>query len=310
LLFFRFSFSIAVSIVLLVGSASAQSFVKSHHSTAAQAPSGPSSSLSETDPELTSGLRDILARLHLRLPAEQKRFSVSLVDVTDPRRPRYAGVNDCEMMYAASLPKIAILLAGFEKIRQGQMNYTAETRRMFTNLARYSSNVDASRAIQQIGFPFIARTLTHPRYRLYDPAMNGGLWLGKAYGGPNDRWKRDPLHNLSHGATSLQVARYLTMLEQGSLVSPRYSAEIKEILSKPGISHKFVKGLSNTPGREIFRKSGTWRDYHADAAIIKAGSKTYIAVALMQDNRGAEIFPKLIRELDRLIVSNDLHLAQ
>src|SRR5207249_11825119 len=63
--------------------------------------------------------------------------------------------------------------------------------------------------------------------------QDGGLWLGKAYGGPGDYWKRDPLHHLSHGATSLQVARFFLLLEQGRLVNPQYSAEIKEILSKP-----------------------------------------------------------------------------
>jgi beta-lactamase class A len=214
-------------------------------------------------------------------------------------------VNDREMMNAASLPKIAILVAGFERIRAGLMRYTPGVKEMFTRLARYSSNEDASRAIQQIGFEYIAGVLTSPKYRFYDPGQNGGLWLGKAYGGENDRWKRDPLHNLSHGATSLQVARFFLMMDEGRLVSPRFSAEIKEILSDPGIHHKFVKGLDGRPGRRIYRKSGTWRQWHSDAALVEASGKKYIAVALVEDGRGGEILPGLIRRLDDIVVNNE-----
>ena len=207
------------------------------------------------------------------------------------------------MMYAASLPKICALVAGFERIQGGQLEYTPAVKEMFTRMVRYSSNADASRAIRTVGFDYISRVMTSPKYDFYDPSQNGGLWLGKAYGGPNGCWKSDPLHHLSHGATTLQVARFFLMLQEGRLVSPEYSAEMKEILSKPGLHHKFVKGLQ---GRdcEIFRKSGTWSKYHADAALVKHGGKTYIAVALMEDENGGQIFPQLIQKLDDLITRN------
>jgi beta-lactamase class A len=97
------------------------------------------------------------------------------------------------------------------------------------------------------------------------------------------------------------VARFFLLLEQGRLVSPEYSAEMKEILSKPGIPHKFVKGLQDKPDHAVFRKSGTWHDWHSDAALIEHNGKKYIAVALMKDPRGGEIFPRLIQEMDSLI---------
>jgi beta-lactamase class A len=253
------------------------------------------------DPSLQRSLESTVANLSLSRPVNERRLALSLVDITDPARPRYAGVNDREMMYAASLPKIAVLVAAFEKIRSGLLDYTPAVKEMLTRMVRYSSNADASLAIHKVGFEYIARVLTSAKYRLYDPLMNGGLWLGKAYGGPNDYWQRDPLHNISHGATSLQVARFFLLLEQGLLVSPQYSAEMKEILSKPGIHHKFVKGLDSKPGAEVYRKSGTWHDWHSDAALIEHNGKKYIAVALMNDARGSEIFPKLILQMDSLI---------
>jgi beta-lactamase class A len=252
------------------------------------------------EPYLQQALQRVIDDLHLESALAERRLAISLVDVTDIDHPRYAGLNDREMMYAASLPKICALVAGFERIREGSLRYTAGVKEMFTRMIRYSSNTDASRAIQAVGFDYISHVLTSPRYMFYDPAQNGGLWLGKAYGGPHDYWKRDPLHNISHGATTLQVARFFLMLEEGRLVSPKYSAEMKEILSKPGIHHKFVKGLDGT-GCEIYRKSGTWSKYHADAALVEHGDKKYIAVALMEDERGGEIFPKLIQKLDALI---------
>ena len=86
-------------------------------------------------------------------------------------------------------------------------------------------------------------------------------------------------------------------------MSPEYNAEIKEILSKPGLHHKFVKGLEGR-GCAIYRKSGTWSRYHADAALVEHGGKTYIAVALMEDENGGQIFPRLIQRLDDVITRN------
>lgn len=250
---------------------------------------------------LNGSLRNIVDGLKLGDAIRERRLAISLVDISDPARVRYAGINDQHMMYAASLPKICALVAGFERIKGGQLQYTPAVRDMFTRMVRYSSNTDASDAIRTIGFDYISQVLTSAKYQFYDQRANGGLWLGKAYGGPGDYWKRDPVHHLSHGATTLQVARFFLLLQQGKLVSPEYSAEMKEILSKPGINHKFVKGLE---GRdcEIYRKSGTWSKYHADGALIEHGDKTYIAAALMEDESGGRIFPALIQKLDDLIV--------
>ena len=189
--------------------------------------------------------------MNLDRTVAEKHLAVSLVDVTRIDQPRYAGINDKEMMYAASLPKICALVAGFERIREGTLRYTSTVKEMFTRMIRYSSNEDASRAIQTVGFDYISKVLTGARYRLYDPAQNGGLWLGKAYGGPGDYWKRDPLHNLSHGATTLQVARFFMMLEEGRLVSPEYSAEMKEILANPGHAPQVRQGPRGTGQRDL-----------------------------------------------------------
>ena len=73
---------------------------------------------------------------------------------------------------------------------------------------------------------------------------------------PSPPSRRDPLHNLSHGATAFQVARLYWMLATDRLLSPPMNALMKQVLSNPGIHHKFVKGLDSRPGADIYRKSG------------------------------------------------------
>ncbi len=253
------------------------------------------------DTHLQGSLEKILTSLGVSDCVRSRRLGVSLVDVTDPAKPRYAGVNDRTMLYAASLPKICMLVAGFEKIRDGKLPWNDLVREVFTNMIRRSSNEDATRAIQLIGFDTIARVLMSDKYRFYDAQLNGGLWIGKAYGGPSDYWRRDPLHNISHGATAYQVARFYWLMDRGELVDPAASAEIKEILSKPAIHHKFVKGLEGRDDVEIYRKSGTWRHWHADSALVEHAGRKYITVALMEDSRGADVLPKLISRIDDLL---------
>lgn len=264
---------------------------------------------SSADLGLQRKLESILTELGVSDCVRAKRLGVSIADVTDAKHPRYAGVNDRAMLYAASLPKICMLVAGFEKIRAGKLSWNESVREVFTNMIRASSNEDASRAIHMIGFDSIARVLLSEKYKFYDMRQNGGLWIGKAYGGPNDYWHRDPLHNLSHGATSYQVARFYWMLERGELVDREASAEIKEMLSKPAIRHKFVKGLEGREDVEIFRKSGTWRHWHADSALVEHGDRKYIAVALMEDARGGDVLPKLIGRIDDAICGESLSAA-
>ncbi|MGB5749702.1 MAG: hypothetical protein WBM69_22190 [Desulfobacterales bacterium] len=53
--------------------------------------------------------------------AKAKKVGIAIADITDPRRPRVAAVNGDLMLYAASLPKIAILLGAFVQIERGKL---------------------------------------------------------------------------------------------------------------------------------------------------------------------------------------------
>jgi len=261
------------------------------------------------DPQLQAHLDSRIKHLNLDGAVRRGELAISLVDVTDRRHPRLAQVNGDNMMYAASLPKIAILLATFERIHEGKLKLDAENRDLVTRMIRYSSNTAATELIRKVGRNYITNVLTSPKYRLYDKRYNGGLWVGKEYA-QGTAYKRDPLHNLSHGATAFQVARFYYLLETGQLVSPKMSREMKQVLGDPGIHHKFVKGLMETsPDAQIYRKSGTWRDWHADSAIVEHAGRTYIAVALAQNPAGGEWLKNLIAELDTIILEQRTQAA-
>ncbi|MDX1763818.1 MAG: serine hydrolase [bacterium] len=254
-----------------------------------------------SDPVLQQGLESCVADLGLEDAVRDKSLCVALVDITDLNAPRLAALNGDEMKYAASLPKIALLLGAFEKSAQGDLELDEKTCDTLTCMIRNSSNSAATQILNRIGADYLAGLLQSPRYRLYDRERNGGLWVGKEYGrGP--AWKRDPLHNISHGATALQVARFYYLLETGRLVSPEKSRQMKEMLGRTAIQHKFVKGLAQAkPGSAIYRKSGTWRQFHADSAIIERDNHRYIAVALAENPQGGDWLTRLIIGMDDLI---------
>jgi beta-lactamase class A len=259
------------------------------------------------DPRLQKALVKCLGSIQLKNATQRKQLSVVIVDITDTASPRMAYVNPNEMMYAASLPKIAILLGAFEKIADGEIVLNDETLEKLKLMIRHSSNEAATEILHRVGKEYLAELLQSPRYRLYDPQRNGGLWVGKDYS-KAPVWQRDPLHNLSHGATALQVARFYYLLETGQLVSPELSKLMKSILADPAHEHKFVKGLKEVqPDSEIYRKSGTWGPYHSDSAIVEHHGRRYIAVALAKSAKGERWLQKLIVALDDIICPPEIH---
>lgn len=266
----------------------------------------PSPDLLDTicDAKLQKGLEQSLEQLNLSKAAAQEDLTIALVDITDPFEPRHAYINPNKMMYAASLPKIAILLGAFDRISHNEMKLDKYTEQALTRMIRNSCNKSATTMLNRVGKKYLADLLQSPRYKLYDPSRNGGLWVGKEYAKAK-AWKRDPLNNLSHGATALQVARFYFMLETGQLVSPEYSRQMKSMLGDPAIHHKFVKGLQAVyPESLIFRKSGTWKSFHSDSAIIEHNHRSYIAVAMANNVMGGQWLSDLIVTMDKLIFDN------
>jgi beta-lactamase class A len=226
---------------------------------------------------------------------------VALIDLSQSGPPRVASVNGDVMMYAASLPKIAVLLAAFEKIAQGKMVLDEATEHRLSRMIKASSNTYATEMMHQVGKEYIARVLLSPRYRLYDPEHNGGLWVGKDYAKAG-LWRRDPLHNLSHGATAMQVARFYYLLVTDNLVTPEHSRKMREILADSELNHKFVRALRQIdPDAAVSRKSGSWSTFHSDSVLVERDGHRYIAVVLSNNAKGSQWLGRIITKLDALL---------
>ncbi len=255
------------------------------------------------DPELTGQVEAVVAKLGLARAVTDRRLGLALVDLTEDDRWPVAALNGDVMFYAASLPKVAVMLAVFEQAEAGELAIDDRVQAQLEGMIRRSSNPDTTALMHLVGKPTIARILESPRYRLYDRDGRGGLWVGKDYA-KTGLWQRDPIANLSHAATPIQAARFLCLLHAGRLVSPEASREMKRLMADSAMKHKFVHGLDRSnPDAVIHRKSGTWKDHHADAALIEAPNPkvTYAAVAIARDPRGEAWFRKLIAAVDALI---------
>lgn len=255
------------------------------------------------DPELQARLEAVVRKKNLMSHVEAGRLALALVDISDIHQPRVAGFRQDQMMYAASLPKVAILLGAFVQVERGKLKLDETLMTDMTDMIRYSSNAAASRVLDRVGRKSLLAILQSPQYRLYDPKHGGGLWVGKAYA-RQGAYQRDPLHNLSHGATTLQVARFYYMLETQQLVGAELSRQMKDILANPGIPHKFVAGLKARPDAVVYRKSGSWNEFHADSALVETSGKSFIIVGLAKHPQGGRWLADLAVPLHDLIVED------
>lgn len=233
----------------------------------------------------------------------RERFGMTTNDtavgVLDLKHLRLAMLNPDRMEYAASVPKVGILLAWFQMHRGWETNLDTATRHELGLMAKASSNEAASKFSREMGLEAIQRVIES--HGLYDAMRGGGIWVGKHYG-PGAERVVDPVGNHSHGANVRQLLRFFLLLEQGRLVSSEASQAMREIFASPDIPHdniKFVKGLAGR-NREILRKWGTWQDWRHDAALISGEGRRYILVALTHHAKGDEYLVEVVKEVDDL----------
>ena len=253
----------------------------------------------ELQNELESRLRQSKSWASL---IKKKKMAVGVVDLTYPDSPRFASINGNVMMYAASLPKIAILLAAFQAFEDGDLEETPELIDELNRMIRHSSNESASRMINLLGFEKIELVVRDPHYQLFDARRGGGLWVGKLYARVGKRHP-DPLKGLSHAATVNQVCRFYYLLVTGRLINAQRSKQMLEILSEPGIHHKFVNILERrAPRARLFRKSGTWRNWHSDSVLVWGPEwRRYILVGLVEDPQGEQILRDLVVAVEEVL---------
>ncbi|WP_047551386.1 serine hydrolase [Psychroserpens sp. Hel_I_66] len=233
--------------------------------------------------------------------AVNKLMSIGIVDLSKEGEFKYAGINDDHMMYAASLPKIAILLAAMDAIDKGELEYTDVIEKDLRLMISKSNNQASTRMIDRLGYEKIEAVLRSPQNKLYDEESGGGLWVGKRYAAGGRRHP-EPLKGLSHAATAKQVCRFYYQLALGNLVSTESSEEMLDIMKDPALHHKFVNTLDKiAPKATIYRKSGSWKNWHADSALVWGPKRKYIIVALIDNNFGEQIIRDLVVPIEKVM---------
>jgi beta-lactamase class A len=232
---------------------------------------------------------------------KNKKMAIGIVDLSDSTNFRYAGMNDNFMMYAASLPKIGILLASIDAIDKNELEYTTAVKNDLRLMISKSNNKASTRMIDRLGFEKIESVLRDPKHRLYDEATGGGLWVGKRYAAQGRRYP-EPMKGLSHAATTRQVCNFYYQLALGNLISTERSKQMLEIMKKPELHHKLVNTLDIiAPDADVYRKSGSWRNFHSDSALVWGPNRKYIIVVLLQDNFGEQIIRNIVKPIEKVL---------
>jgi len=226
---------------------------------------------------------------------DEGKMAVGLVDLSNPTVPRFAQVNGNIMMYAASLPKLMVLLAAFQGFEDGTLKETSGIHRDLIEMIRRSSNPAASQVIGGIGLRKIEALTRDRRYGFYDPPTGGGIWVGGTYSHGGEE-NPEPITGRLYTATAYQVCRFYYLLAYGRLINPERSGQMLKILAFPDLPGKFVAVLAEAvPPNRLYRKSGEVRGFHADSILVWGETwRRYILVSLIEDERGEQILKELV----------------
>ena len=239
-------------------------------------------------------LEEIDARLREKHGMTTEQSAVGLLDL---RRPRVAMIHPDRIEYAASVPKIGILLAYFAT------SLDAETEHELGLMVKASSNEMAAKHSRAMGLREIQEVLN--AHGFYDATRGGGLWVGKHYG-PNSERIGDPVADHSHAATVRLLLRFYWLLDQERVLSRAASRTMRALFLSPAIphdDHKFVRALA---ARDVvlLRKWGSWQDYLHGTALIEGPNRKYVLVGLTRHASGDAYLEDLARAVDDLMLSH------
>lgn len=211
------------------------------------------------------------------------------------------------------------------------VSFSTQLKRTLRQTYASSKNCAATRLILQVGFGYVGSVLWQSGLR---HPTRGGLWLGSGYdccagtrqwanplsdqlvsctvktrqgdktiAGGRVRWKGNPMRSpapvFGHNATALSAAAFFTLMSQGRLVDARSSTRMIKTLGTActcfGVD---LPGVVGTPPS----KCGVVDDVKHDVILIDRGRFRYVAVALTQGGQPDSLFPRLLTDLDGLIV--------
>lgn len=251
---------------------------------------------------------------------QESNLAITLIDLSDPQKPRQASFRGAEGIYPASVVKMFYLVMAHRLLEDGKIKETDELKRALKDMIVDSSN-DATSFVLDV----ITGTTSGPELKGSDLKK----WAEKrnavnryfqklGYTGINTNQKtycegpygreqlfRGPKGENRNKLTTDAVARLLTEIVTGRAVTPRRSAMMMDLL-KRDFSGKSTDGddqahgftaIALEAGARLWSKAGWTSTTRHDAAYIELpNGKHFVLVTFTTDHATErEIIPTVAR---------------
>jgi beta-lactamase class A len=256
----------------------------------------------------------------------EKHLAVTLIDVTDPQRPRRASFRGAEPIYPASVVKLFYLAAAHRWLEDGKLKESEELNRALRDMIVDSSNdathfiVDALSGVSngaeltpsELKKWAERRTVVNRYFASLGYAVGpGGInvvqkpWCEGPYG--RERQFLGPKYENRNKLTTDATARLLADIATGRAVTPARSARMLELMKRDfsgqsadpdDQAHGFT-GIALTPGVRYWSKAGWTSTTRHDAAYLELPNGRRLVLVTFTTDHAAErdIIPTVAGEI-------------
>ncbi|HKC64778.1 MAG TPA: serine hydrolase [Pyrinomonadaceae bacterium] len=282
-----------------------------------------SSSSAQPDPALQElvnrAARDALSKFKDK-NFQESNLAITLIDLTDPQRPRQASFRGEEGIYPASVVKLFYLVMAHHLLEEGKIKETDELRRAMKDMIVDSSNDATAYVLDVITGTTSGPELTGAELKRWEEKRNSvnRYFASLGFAGINTNQKtycegpygREQLFRGAKGEnrnklTTDAVARLLSEIATGRAVTPQRSAAMMELLkrdysgksSDPDDQAHGFTSIALEPGARLWSKAGWTSTTRHDAAYIELPSGArFVLVTFTTDHANErDIIPTVAR---------------
>lgn len=248
-------------------------------------------------------------------------IGIALIDLRPGEAPGLAHWNGNTSIYPASVVKFVYLIAAYAWEEQGKLKIDGPLDRQLTAMIYKSSNTATQKVFRKLtqteagpALPpdeyvsFRERRLRVERW-LESLGVTGIHSIHPTYNGGGDLYGRD-IQLLQDGSvaggisnesgnfknrqamTAVGTAKLLALLASNLGLDPEDAAKVRQRMKRgprkqPYLYNRIAGGAVQTPGVEVYSKTGTWGPIYADAGIIRGPSGRQLALAVFIDSKPA-----------------------
>ena len=249
---------------------------------------------------------------------EATTIGIALMSLAPVEPPRLAHWNGNTPIYPASVVKFVYLMAAYAWEEQGMLRVEGALDSQLTSMIYKSSNRATQEVFRTLTETEAGSRLSPRKYGVFrERRLRVKRWLETlgvsgihsihpTYDGGGDLYGRD-IQLLQDGSmqggisnesgnyknrqamTAVGTAKLLALLASDHALSPENSAEVRQRMKRnpakqPYLYNRIAGGAVQSPGVEVFSKTGTWGPIFADAGIIRSPSGRQLVLAVFIDS--------------------------